>query len=273
MDELTAEGRRLVDDVAQRHGLSTDAVTVLLRALVAGHGTMAQFNHPELGGMGQWSQGGMVMVGDMFNHGLKQRVDAVCTELARSIRNQPMFRQPASSQQQSQGGTSSAPFDTSLFVSAAEAGAGQWWSEELGSPSATGSQNDLRYAVFPGKRRLAIDMGGRVTVYDTVDHQIGGFSQQQSGNASLSFTSQHGLVRLADLAIVSPVQVAAPSLPAGEAFRPTPVAAGQAAASPSGQPESEDIIASIERLAVLKEKGVLSEAEFSAKKAELLARL
>jgi hypothetical protein len=182
-----------------------------------------------------------------------------------------MFRQPASSQQQSQGG-GPAHAGTSLFVPAAGAGAGQWWSEELGTPSATGSQNNLRYAVFPDKRRLAIDMGGRVTVYDTADHQIGGFSQQQSGNASLSFTSQHGLVRLADLAIVSPVQVAAPSLPTGQTFRPTPVAPEQPA-TPAGQPTSEDVIASIERLAALKEKGILTEAEFATKKAELLARL
>ena len=69
--ELTPEGRRLVEDVAQRHGVSADAVLTLLQAVAAGHGTSAQFSHPELGGMGQWSQGGMIMVGDMFNNALK----------------------------------------------------------------------------------------------------------------------------------------------------------------------------------------------------------
>jgi hypothetical protein len=38
---------------------------------------MAQFNHPEFAGSGQWMQGGMLMLGDMFNHALKGRVDAL----------------------------------------------------------------------------------------------------------------------------------------------------------------------------------------------------
>ena len=75
MQGLTPEGERIVEDIARRHGFSTDAATSLLRALAAGNGTQAQFNHPELGGMGQWSQGGMIMIGDMFNNGLKARVD------------------------------------------------------------------------------------------------------------------------------------------------------------------------------------------------------
>ena len=63
----------------------------------------------------------------------------------------------------------------------------------------TGGQNNLRYAYFPGARRLAIDVNGQVTVYDTGEHQISGFSQQQSGDQSITFTSQFGLVRVADL--------------------------------------------------------------------------
>jgi hypothetical protein len=89
MQELTPEGQRLIEDIAQRHKVSADAALTLLRALVVGHGGMAQFNHPELGGMGQWTQGGMTMVGDMFNQGLKARVDALCTELASLLRAQP----------------------------------------------------------------------------------------------------------------------------------------------------------------------------------------
>ena len=37
--ELTPEGRRLVDELAQRHGVSNDAVLTFLRALAAGNGT------------------------------------------------------------------------------------------------------------------------------------------------------------------------------------------------------------------------------------------
>ena len=82
MRQLTADGRRIIDEVAQRHGVSGDAVLSLLDSLIAGGGSMAQFSHPELGGMGQWSRGGMTMVGDMFNNALKARVDALCAELS-----------------------------------------------------------------------------------------------------------------------------------------------------------------------------------------------
>jgi hypothetical protein len=67
MQELSSEGLKFVDDVARRHGVGSDAVAALLRALALGNGAQAQFNHPALGGMGQWFQGGMIMIGDMFN--------------------------------------------------------------------------------------------------------------------------------------------------------------------------------------------------------------
>src|SRR5438093_148714 len=75
MHRLPAQGQQIVEAIAQRYGVSTDAVITLLYALIAGNGTMAQFTHPELGGSGQWMQGGMTMVGDMFNNVLKAQVD------------------------------------------------------------------------------------------------------------------------------------------------------------------------------------------------------
>lgn len=215
MHELTPEGQQAVAGIAQRHGISTDAVLTLLRALMAGHGTMAQFSHPELGGMGQWSQGGMTMVGDMFNHGLKARVDAICTELSGLLRAQPslMAAAPMQSQQQSSGLAG-----VSLFVpGGASSFSGNWWPEELGQPSSAGSQNDLRYAVFPAARRLAVEIGGRVTLYDTGDHLIGGVSQQQGGDQSLTFTSQYGLVRLDSLPQVGAGGQASPAEMSAEA--------------------------------------------------------
>ena len=76
---LNEEG--FIARVAIRHSVSQDAVRTILRALRSGGGTMAQFSHPDFGGMSQWSPG-MTMVGDMFNSGLKSKLDAVCTELA-----------------------------------------------------------------------------------------------------------------------------------------------------------------------------------------------
>jgi hypothetical protein len=164
-----------IADIAQRHGFSPDAARAVAEALRHGGGRMAQFNHPELGGMGQWAAGGMLMIGDMFNHGLKARVDALCRDLA-------AMPAPAPAAAELQPGQTS-----------------HWWPDGLGNPSATGAQNDMRYACFPDQRRLAVMRDGRVRVYDTGDHRIGGFSQQQSGSQSLSFSSQLGTVRLEDL--------------------------------------------------------------------------
>ena len=88
MNTLTPDGLRLVNEIATRHGVSSEAALTLLGALSAGNGAQAQFNHPDLGGMGQWSQGGMIMIGDMFNQGLKYRVDGLCNELAGLLRAQ-----------------------------------------------------------------------------------------------------------------------------------------------------------------------------------------
>ena len=70
MQELTPEGRKIVDDLARRHGVGSDAVAALLCALELGNGAQAQFNHPDLGGMGQWSQGGMITHSPKFSHSL-----------------------------------------------------------------------------------------------------------------------------------------------------------------------------------------------------------
>jgi hypothetical protein len=80
----------------------------------------------------------------------------------------------------------------------------QWWPDGLGEPSATGSQNDLRYAYFSASRRLAVQKGGATILYDTGDHRIGGVSQQQQNNdGGATFTSQNGNVLLSDLKVVS----------------------------------------------------------------------
>ncbi len=310
MPQLTAEGQRVTQDLAQRYGVSVDAVIALLHGLVAGGGTMAQFSHPDLGGMGQWSQGGMIMIGDMFNNSLKAKVDGLCSELSAVLAREPLFARPAAFQSQSQsqggrggGGTGTVFGDVSLFVPGT--GGGGWWPQELGAPGSVGSQNDIRYAVFPATRRLAVQIGGWTTIYDTLDHQIGGVSQQQSGDASLTFTSQYGVVRVSDLPVVepapapaAPVTLAVPEAPSPEpspvappvaspvappAPPPAPPAAASGsetssppvpgASSAASQPSSDDIFAKIERLADLRSKGILSEEEFAAKKAELLSRL
>ncbi|UHC16594.1 SHOCT domain-containing protein [Methylobacterium currus] len=254
-----------LDAIAARHGVGPDAVRHLLDALARGHGRMAQFNHPDLGGMGQWSAGGMTMIGDMFNSGLKARVVALCDELAPLATARPPESQGFQAQGFSGQGFSGQGFSGQGF-------GGSWWPDGLGQPASSGSQNDARYAFFPDSRRLAIETGGRVTLYDTGDHQIGGVSQQQGSSHSLSFTSQYGPVRLEELPVVgspqpdaSPAPQAAP-MPAPESHASTPQS------EPAGAPTG-DVFGMIERLSELHRKGVLTEAEFAAKKTELLARL
>lgn len=168
-----------VEDVARRHGVSVAAVRVLQDALQRGGGRQAQFSHPDLGGMGQWSSGGMTQVGDMFNTALKAKVDALCQELSQAAAEP---EQPHDDR-----GTSR--------------NTGDWWPGGLGRPSATGAQNGMRYACFPDSRRVAIEQAGHVTVYDSGEHRISGVSQSQSGAQVLSFSSQLGTIQASDLPI------------------------------------------------------------------------
>ena len=105
--------------------------------------------------------------------------------------------------------------------------------------------------------------GSDVWVYDTLDHQIGGFSQQQGAGGSILFTSQYGTVVLSNLPVVSRN---------GQPFqKPPPPFSGSG--TPTGSSLSSDVLAAIERLGSLKMQGILTDAEFNAKKAELLSRL
>jgi hypothetical protein len=176
-----------ISRVSLRHSISPDAIRTILRALRSGGGSMAQFSHPDFGGMSQWSPG-MTMVGDMFNNGLKSKLDAVCRELAAYVVES---RSTENGDDRDQG----VSYRANKQVS-------HWWPDNLGTPSAVGAQNDLEYAVFPGTQRLAIKDGGNVDIYDTGEHQIFGVGQSQSTERSLIFTSQDGLVRVSDLAKV-----------------------------------------------------------------------
>ena len=260
--ELTELGQQLVSRLASRTGFSPDAVTQLLMALQRGNGAMAQFSHPEFGGSGQWARGGMVMLGDMFNNELKARVDGLANELASAIATAPGLVQTGSFQAQSQGDGAAAVVQSSaFFVSDPQA---QWYPAELGTPSSSGSQNGTRYAYFADQRRLAVDAGGDVSVYDTLDHRIGGFGQQHGGNAALTFASQHGTVDLSALPLARRGGLAqAPMAASSEAPR----------AGGGSHGAQASIFESIAQLSALKGKGILTEAEFAAKKAELLARI
>jgi hypothetical protein len=75
-------------------------------------------------------------------------------------------------------------------------GGERWWPDDLGQPSSSGSQNSMRYAFFPEKRRLLIEQDGKLTTYDSADHRISGVSQQHGQGQSLAFADQNGSVKL-----------------------------------------------------------------------------
>jgi hypothetical protein len=263
VQSLTPEGEQAVQNLAQRYRVSTDAVKTLLSAVSAGGGSMAQFYHPELGGGGQWMRGGMTMVGDMFNSGLQSTVSGLCAELSSLLSNQQVYA-PLPPQNSGYG-----------FM----APGNNWWPAELGNPSSSGGQNDARYAYFPNARRLAISRNGQITLYDTLDHSIGGVQQQQGGySGSLSFSSQFGTFTVDSLPVVQPQGAEPPQQawapPPAPAYQPPPQQAPSSQQSSGGAMQSrDDILSALERLGGLHQKGVLSDDEFSAKKAELLSRL
>jgi hypothetical protein len=271
MSQLTPEGEKIVAAIADRYAIGVEAVKMMLDAVARGGGSMAQFNLPEFGGSGQWMRGGMTMVGDMFNNSLKATVDNLCNDLSRALDNQPnIFApfMPSQTQMQSQGSGGASFWQSSQ--------SGSWWPSELGNPASTGSQNNLRYAYFPGSNRLAIDDRGRVEVYDTSGYDIGGFGQQQSGDASLTFTSQRGTVRVDGLPRVTTGTSAQQARPSeASSATQSPVRPSQASQStqPPASGDSGSILGLIEQLGQLKEKGLITEQEFAAKKSELLKRL
>ncbi|WP_397445870.1 SHOCT domain-containing protein [Polaribacter sp. R77954] len=254
-----------MSNVANRYGISVNAVTDLTQALMRSGGTMAQFNIQELGGGGQWMLGGMTMVGDMFNNGLKATVDGLCYELSNLINQGGIQYKPLPKPENQNG---------SLFGNA-----GNWWGD-LGFPNSTGSQNNTSYAIFSQINRLAIQENGKVTIFDTLDHQIGGTGQQQGGSYSVSFTSQYGTVDLNQLPIVSGGENRSqPIQNNSTVVQQQPQQNFQEPIENVGQNSNttnvveEDIFMKIEKMAGLKDKGILTEQEFENKKADLLSRL
>ncbi|BBZ47113.1 SHOCT domain-containing protein [Mycobacterium parmense] len=262
---VTPDAEGAITDIAARHGLSREAVLAMLFALQAGGGTMAQFCIPELGGSGQWMRGGMTMVGDMFDNALKARVDALCNELVQLVATTTVFLPTAGVSQAAQAGF----------------GSGGWWPADLGVPSSSGGQNDVRYAIFPATRRLAIQFGGVTRVFDTGEHHIAGVQQQQgTGYGSVSFTSQLGTFDVSSLRELGARQVAdtpaaapAPQHQTQYQSGPAPQAPPQPRATPQAAGDAAAVVAAIEALAGLNQRGILSDEEFAAKKAELLDRL
>jgi hypothetical protein len=192
------------------------------------------------------------MVGDMFNHGLQATVSGLASELSSLLASTPVY--------------APGPVTSAGPGPVHQANLGSWWPGELGRPGSSGSQDNSRYAVFQQARRLAVQSGGEpVRVYDTLDHVIGGVQQQQGGlPGTLSFTSQYGTFTVESLPLVSPARTTPPA--------PEPAAVPPERAAPA-RTDADAVLVALERLGDLHQRGVLTDEEFAAKKAELLSRL
>ena len=252
MTKLTPEGERIVQALAEQYKIGADAVKVMLDAVVKGGGTMATFNLPEFGGAGEWMRG-MALMGGMAGNPMMATVDSLCNELSALMAAQASLFMPASQWPAS----------------------ARWWPAQLGEPSSTGTRASSRYAYFAQIRRLAVDSGGRVEVYDTTGFNISGLAPQGADGDALTFASNRGPVRLD--AFPHDYGMTPEAGPAPEAKAPAP---GTGAAAPEAAPvqkpataDAGSILTLIAQLGTLKEKGILTEEEFAAKKAELLSRL
>src|SRR5260370_25357431 len=162
---LTPDGHQAIQGLAQRYGVSIDAVRTLLFAVAAGGGTVAQSYHPELGGNRQWISGGMTMVGDMFNHGLKATVSGLCSELSSLLSSRQLF---VPLPKQGAGGGLIAPGNA-------------WWPAELGNPSSSGGQNHPPCGHFPQSQRLRSLGKGAIRRYHTLKHNDSREHPQERG--------------------------------------------------------------------------------------------
>ena len=182
--------KSLVQEVSRRNRLSEEAVSILLKALESSGYSMAQFNHPELGGMGQWS-GGMTMIGDFSNSELKGRVERACSELVEGMKGEGL--------KESSKLEEGSPADSSVAVGSSKSNNKNWWPEDFGAISSSGSQNGCDYAYSRATNRLALRNDSQVTIYDTGKHEIYGVAQQQGRSTSLEFQSQLGTVTAGEL--------------------------------------------------------------------------
>lgn len=174
-----------IRSLAQKHGFEPQATEFMARTIERAEGTLAEWDHPGLGGLGEWIPGTTIL--HPRNPPTEKRLDNLCLDLLAALKETGHATQPG-------------------------AGADIWWPKTLGlSPDSTGSQNQVRYAYFADIQRLAVDRGDGqgVTVYDTGDHEIKGVSQPQSSPVpgDLVFQSQLGPVELHRLKVVQPPSV------------------------------------------------------------------
>lgn len=179
----------VIPHIAERYQVSVEAVRQLERALRATGGRQAQFDHPDLGGNGQWMPG-MCMIARMDDDQLCARIKGLCDEIAAIVTGSETSAPGALARDPETGAASG--------CSPLPAG-NSWWPAVFGTPATEGRQHGVRYAYFPAKDRLLVQVGARIDAYNTAGRHITGVSQQQGTSSSLTFTGPSGEINLDSL--------------------------------------------------------------------------
>jgi hypothetical protein len=190
----------VIPSIAERYRVSLDAAREVERALRATGGRQAQFAHPELGGAGQWMPG-MLMVHAGIDRQLRMRIEGLLDEVAAVVRGSESAAPAALSREP----------DSPAALSRVDLPAGEsWWPASYGHPSAQGCQSGIRYAWFPGRRCVLVQVGSRIDCFDTADRQVHGVGQssasavepQQGHTSRLVLTTSTGEIPLDHLECV-----------------------------------------------------------------------
>jgi hypothetical protein len=138
---------KILAKIGEQHGFSLDAMQALGAELLRGGLKRARFNHPELGGIGMWSHG-EVVIGDMSDEETRVRIWQVVDALM-----------PALKQVEVSEDVRRATQDQTLVM--------PWWGDiKLGSPAVQGVMESLTYGYFLESHRVIVRKDDKITHYD-----------------------------------------------------------------------------------------------------------
>lgn len=184
--------RDAIPSIAERYMIDEGIVRLLEKQLRTTCATGCEFEIAELGGKGSWSPG-HVTGAPGADHSLRMRIDGLCSELAAMIRGID-----SSATQALSADPHAAPVGSRLDLAAGES----WWPASFGTPQASGEQAGVRFAFFPAHKRLLVQKGAHIEVFETGELAIKGVADEQVRPSSVTFDSDRGAVGLDELKCV-----------------------------------------------------------------------
>jgi hypothetical protein len=78
-----------------------------------------------------------------------------------------------------------------------------WWPPNLRRPSTSGTHGTLKFAFFADKRRLLVESGELLLLFDCGTHQICEVAELFGQDPGLAFISQNGRHPIGDLRLIN----------------------------------------------------------------------